>query len=84
MAKEDLIQAEGKVTQVLSHGNYAVELDNGHKISAKLSGRMRKFFIKVILGDRVTVGISPYDKTHGIILFRQKGGKPKPEDTAKK
>ncbi len=72
MAREDLIQTEGVITTINSHGNYTVELDNGHIISAKLSGKMRKFTIKVVAGDRVTVGISPYDKTHGLIMFRHK------------
>lgn len=72
MAKDDLIEAEGVITEINSHGNYTVTLDNGHKLSAKLSGKMRKFFIKVVRGDKVTVGISPYDKTHGLIMFRHK------------
>jgi translation initiation factor IF-1 len=72
MAKEDLIETEGVITEIKSHGNYAVELDNGHVVTAKLSGKMRKFFIKVVRGDRVTVGISPYDKTHGLIMFRHR------------
>lgn len=72
MAKEDLIEADGTITEVNAHGNYKVKLDNGHEMSAKLSGKMRKFFIKVVRGDRVTVGISPYDKTHGLIMFRHK------------
>lgn len=72
MAKQDLIEAEGVVTEAASHGNYKVQLDNGPEINAKLSGKMRKFFIKVVQGDKVTVGISPYDKTHGLIMFRHK------------
>lgn len=72
MAKDDLVEFEGVVSAVPSHGNFKVTLDNGHTITAKLSGKMRKFYIKVVQGDRVTVGISPYDKTHGLILFRHK------------
>lgn len=72
MSRDDLIQAEGTVTDVLAGGNYTVQLQNGQSISAKLSGRMRKFFIRVIVGDKVTVGISPYDPTHGLIIHRQK------------
>ncbi len=72
MAKEDLVEFEGVVSAVPSHGNFKVTLDNGHTINAKLSGKMRKFYIKVVQGDRVTVGISPYDKSHGLILFRHK------------
>lgn len=59
---------------MLAGGNYTVKLDNGQSISAKLSGRMRKFFIRVIVGDRVTVGISPYDPSHGLITHRHKPG----------
>jgi translation initiation factor IF-1 len=84
MAKDDLIEVDGVVLEVHAHGNYTVKLDNGHTLSAKLSGKMRKFFIKVIRGDRVTIGISPYDKSHGLILFRHKpggAGKPGSEST---
>lgn len=59
---------------MLAGGNYTVQLSNGQSISAKLSGRMRKFYIKVIVGDKVTVGVSPYDPTHGLILHRHKPG----------
>lgn len=76
MAKEDLIEIDGTVMEIHSHGNYTVKLDNNHVLSAKLSGKMRKFFIKVVRGDRVKIGISPYDKTHGLILFRHKVGGP--------
>ena len=72
MARDDLAQTEGLVTDVSTGGNFKVKLDSGHEIPAKLSGRMRKFNIRVILGDRVTVGISPYDTTHGLIIRRQK------------
>lgn len=82
MAKEDLIEVDGTVTDIHSHGNYTIKLDNGHTLSAKLSGKMRKFFIKVVRGDRVTIGISPYDKTHGLILFRHKTGHGNPTGPA--
>ena len=72
MAKADLIEGCGTVVEFSSHGDFKVELDNGHVITAKLSGKMRKFYIKVVQGDKVTVGISPYDKTHGLITFRHK------------
>jgi len=79
LARDDLAQVEGVITDVLAGGNFTVALANGQKISAKLSGRMRKFHIRVILGDRVTVGVSPYDPTHGLILHRHKaGGGPPP------
>ena len=61
MARDDLAQTEGVVTDVKAGGHFVVQLDSGQEISAKLSGRMRKFHIRVILGDRVTVGVSPYD-----------------------
>ncbi len=72
MSREDLVQVDGVVTQVLAGGNFVIQLPNGGSIAAKLSGRMRKFHIRVILGDRVTVGVSPYDTTHGLIMHRHK------------
>jgi translation initiation factor IF-1 len=60
------------VTDVKAGGHFVVQLDSGQQISAKLSGRMRKFHIRVILGDRVTVGVSPYDPSHGLIIHREK------------
>ncbi len=76
MSKEDLAQVEGAVTDALAGGNYTVKLDNGHVINAKISGKMRKFNIRVIIGDRVTVGVSPYDPSHGLIIHRHKPGSP--------
>ena len=72
MAKEDLIQVEGKVAQVLAGGFYKVEVDSGHVIMAKISGRMRSNQIKIVLGDRVTVGVSPHDPTKGLITYRSR------------
>ena len=72
MAREDLIQAEGEVVEVLAGGNFKVKLTNGQVISAKLSGKMRKFYSRVMAGDRVTIGLSPYDPTHGLIQFRHR------------
>ena len=72
MARDDLAQTEGVVTDVKAGGHFIVQLDTGQEISAKLSGRMRKFHIRVILGDRVTVGVSPYDPSHGLIIHREK------------
>lgn len=72
MARDDLAQTEGVVTDVKAGGHFTVQLDSGQQISAKLSGRMRKFHIRVILGDRVTVGVSPYDPSHGLIIHREK------------
>jgi translation initiation factor IF-1 len=72
LSKEDLIRFEGKVSDLVGGGNYQIVLDNGHTIMARLSGKMKKFKIKVIVGDRVVVGVSPYDPTHGLITHRQK------------
>ncbi len=74
MSREDLIRLEGKVSDLSGGGTYQVQLDNGVSISARLSGKMKKFKIKVLVGDRVTVGVSPYDPTHGLITHRQKAG----------
>ena len=73
MSRDDLIQSEGVITNVLAGGHYEVKLENGYTISAKRCGKMRKFYIKVLVGDKVTIGMSPYDPTHGLILFRHKG-----------
>ncbi len=70
MAKDDLIDVQGTVTAVHSGGLYRIQCDPGHEVLAQLSGRMRRFRIKVVPGDRVTIGVSPYDPTRGIITFR--------------
>ena len=72
MSKEDLAQLDGKVIDALAGGIYKVQLDNQVDISAKLCGKMRRFNIRVVVGDRVTVGVSPYDPTHGLIMYRHK------------
>jgi len=72
MSKEDLVRFEGKVSDLTGGGTYTILLDNGVTISARLSGKMKKFKIRVLVGDRVTVGVSPYDPTHGLITHRQK------------
>lgn len=72
MAKDDLAQLEGKVTDVMAGGIYKVGLENDVEISAKLCGKMRRFNIRVVVGDRVTVGVSPYDPSHGLIMYRHK------------
>lgn len=72
MAKDDLAQFDGRVIDALAGGLYRVELDNKVEINAKLCGKMRRFNIRVVVGDRVTVGVSPYDPTHGLIMFRHK------------
>ncbi len=72
MAKDDLAALEGKITGIVGGGRYGITLDNGAPVTAKLCGKMVKFRIKVVVGDRVTVGFSPYDIGHGLILHRHK------------
>lgn len=72
MARDDLAQLDGKVVDAAAGGLYKVELQNGVVINAKLCGKMRRFNIRVVVGDKVSVGVSPYDPTHGLIMFRQK------------
>jgi translation initiation factor IF-1 len=70
--KEEKIEAEGTVTEALPATQFKVELDNGHEVLAYLSGKMRKYYIRILLGDRVWVEISPYDLTRGRITYRYK------------
>ncbi|MEK7358185.1 MAG: translation initiation factor IF-1 [Bdellovibrionota bacterium] len=72
MAKDDLASVEGKITGLTGGGVYDIMLENGVAITAKLCGKMRKFKIKVVVGDKVTIGVSPYDVAHGLILHRHK------------
>jgi translation initiation factor IF-1 len=72
MAKEEGIEMEGVVTEVLPDRNYRVLLDNGHQILAYAAGKMSKFKIRVLEGDRVTVVLSPYDLTRGRVTYRHK------------
>jgi translation initiation factor IF-1 len=72
MAKDDLAQLDGKIVDALAGGLYKVQLDNNVEIMAKLCGKMRRFNIRVVVGDKVTVGVSPYDPTHGLIMYRHK------------
>ena len=72
MAKDDLIELHGVVSEVVGGGNYRVECDKGHLVLARLCGRMRRFRIRVIPGDKVTVGVSPYDLNKGLITYRYK------------
>lgn len=72
MAKEEAIEVEGVVTKALSNAKFSVEIQNGHVVIAYPSGKMRKFFIKILPGDKVTVALSPYDLNKGRITFRHK------------
>ena len=70
MAKDDIIEMKGKVLELLPNATFRIELENGHKIIAYTSGKMRKNRIKVLVGDEVTVEISPYDLTKGRVSHR--------------
>ena len=70
MAKEDQIEMEGTVVETLPKTMFRVELDNGHVITAHISGKMRKHYIRILTGDKVTVEMTPYDLTKGRITFR--------------
>ena len=72
MPKEDAIQVEGKVLETLPNAMFRVELENGHRVLAHISGKMRMHFIKILPGDKVTVELSPYDLSRGRIIFREK------------
>jgi translation initiation factor IF-1 len=72
MSKEDLIQADGQVVEVLPNAMFRVKLDNGHLLLATINGRMRKNNINVSLNDKVTVEISPYDLSKGRITYRRR------------
>ena len=77
MAKEEAIEVEGTIIEPLPNAMFRVELDNGHKVLAHISGKMRMHFIKILPGDRVTVELSPYDLTRGRVTFRTKNSKKK-------
>ena len=72
MPKEDHIEMEGTVIETLPNTMFRVELENGHIITAHISGRMRKHYIKILTGDKVTVEMTPYDLTKGRITYRGK------------
>ena len=71
MAKNDVIEVEGKVLEVIPGGNFYVQLENGHKIEAHVSGKMRLNNIRISLGDKVMIELSPYDLTRGRITYRK-------------
>jgi len=72
MPKEEAIQVEATVTELLPNAMFRVELENEHKVLAHISGKMRKNFIRILPGDRVLVELSPYDLTRGRIVYRYK------------
>ena len=72
MPKEEAIEVEGTVLETLPNAMFRVELDNGHKVLAHISGKMRMHYIKILPGDKVTVELSPYDLSRGRITYRSK------------
>lgn len=72
MADEETITLDGKIVDTLPNAMFRVELENGHTVLAYLSGKMRKYYIRVLLGDRVKVELSPYDLTKGRITYRHR------------
>jgi len=72
LAKEEAIEVEGEVVEPLPNAMFRVKLDNGHIVLAHISGKMRKYYIRILPGDRVTVELSPYDLTRGRITYREK------------
>ena len=71
MAKEDAIQMEGRVVETLPNTTFRVQLQNGHVVTAHISGKMRKNYIRILTGDKVKVELTPYDLTKGRITFRK-------------
>jgi translation initiation factor IF-1 len=72
MSKEDMIEIQGKVVETLPNTTFRVELENGHLVTAHISGKMRKNYIRILTGDKVTVQLTPYDLTKGRIVYRSK------------
>ena len=72
MAKEDLIEFTGVVAELLPNAMFRVKLDNDHEVIAYAAGKMRKFYIRILLGDRIKVEVSPYDLQRGRIVYRYK------------
>ena len=75
---EDKIELEGTVVEALPNTQFMVELDNGHRVLSYLSGKMRKYYIRIALGDRVRVEVSMYDNTRGRIVYRHRDGGSRP------
>lgn len=80
MAKEEAFKLEGKIIENLKNAKFRVELDNGHKIIAHISGKMRKYYIRLTVGDEVEVEISPYDLEKGRITLRKTGRKKRKDE----
>lgn len=80
MSKEDTLEMEGTVIETLPNTMFKVELDNQHIVIAHISGKMRKNYIRILTGDRVTVELTPYDLTKGRIIFRNRDSKGGPAD----
>jgi translation initiation factor IF-1 len=72
LAKDDVIEVEGTVVEALPNAMFQVELENGHKVLAHISGKLRMNFIRILPGDKVTIELSPYDLTRGRITWRAK------------
>ena len=72
MPKEEAIRVDGKVTQALPNTEFRVQLENGHILLAHVAGKMRKHFIRIVPGDKVTLEVSPYDLTKGRIVYRER------------
>ena len=78
MAKEELLSLEGKIEEILPDGRFAVRLENDHRIIAYTAGRMRRFRIRSVVGDNVTVEMTPYDLEKGRIIYRERSPGPGP------
>ena len=72
MAKEDTIELEGKVLEIIPGGKFKVQLENGHIVEAHVSGKIRMNYIRILPGDKVTIELSPYDLSKGRIIWRDK------------
>ena len=83
MAKEDQIEMEGTVLDTLPNTMFRVQLENGHVVIAHISGKMRKNYIRILKGDKVTVQLTPYDLTKGRISFRSRDGSRRPAPAEK-
>lgn len=81
MVKEESIEMQGVVVESLPNTTFRVKLENGHVVTSHISGRMRKHYIRILMGDAVTVELTPYDLTRGRIIYREAGKKPSARKT---